>query len=31
MITITRAARTMFEEERRREGKPDLGIQVEFC
>ena len=30
MITITRRARAMFEEERRRQGKPDLGIQVSF-
>ncbi len=30
MITITERARAMFEEERRRQGKPDLGIQVNF-
>ena len=30
MITITGRARAMFEEERRRQGKPDLGIQVNF-
>ena len=30
MITITPTARAMFEEERRRQGKPDLGIQVSF-
>lgn len=30
MITITAQARVKFEEERRRQGKPDLGIQVNF-
>ncbi len=30
MITITEHARAMFEEERRRQGKPGLGIQVNF-
>ncbi len=30
MITITAQARVKFEEERRRQGKPDLGIQVSF-
>ena len=30
MITITERARAMFEEERRRQGKPALGIQVTF-
>jgi len=30
MITITPTARAMFEEERRRQGKPELGIQVSF-
>jgi len=30
MITITAGARVKFEEERRRQGKPDLGIQISF-
>jgi Fe-S cluster assembly iron-binding protein IscA len=30
VITITARARAMFEEERRRQGKPDLGIQISF-
>ncbi len=30
MITISERARAMFEEERRRQGKPGLGIQVSF-
>ena len=30
MITITERARTMFEQGRRRQGKPDLGIQISF-
>lgn len=30
MITISPQARVRFEEERRRKGKPDLGIQVNF-
>jgi Fe-S cluster assembly iron-binding protein IscA len=30
MITITGRARAMFDEERRRQGKPDLGIQISF-
>jgi len=30
VITITAQARIKFEEERRRQGKPDLGIQVSF-
>jgi Fe-S cluster assembly iron-binding protein IscA len=30
VITITAQARVKFEEERRRQGKPDLGIQVNF-
>ena len=30
MFTITPTARAMFEEERRRQGKPELGIQVSF-
>ena len=29
-ITITRQAQAMFEEERRRQRKPDLGIQIGF-
>ncbi len=29
-MTITREARTQFEEERRRQGKPALGIQIAF-
>jgi Fe-S cluster assembly iron-binding protein IscA len=29
-IRITGQARAMFEEERRRQGKPDLGIQISF-
>jgi hypothetical protein len=31
MITITPLAGAKFEGERRRQGKPDVGIQVEFC
>ena len=30
MITITRRALGMFEEERQRLGKPDLGVQISF-
>ncbi len=30
LITITGQARAMFEEERRRQEKPDLGIQISF-
>ncbi len=30
MITITGRARAMFEVERRRQGKPELGIQISF-
>jgi Fe-S cluster assembly iron-binding protein IscA len=30
VITISPKARDMFEEERRRQGKPDLGVQVSF-
>jgi Fe-S cluster assembly iron-binding protein IscA len=30
VITISPQARVKFEEERRRQGKPDLGIQVSF-
>jgi len=30
MITITRRGRAMFEEERRRQRKPALGIQIGF-
>lgn len=30
MITITPLARAIFEEERRRLGRPDLGIQISF-
>ncbi len=30
MIEFTPHARTMFEEERRRQGRPDLGVQVSF-
>ena len=30
LITIAGRARAMFEEERRRQGKPDLGIQISF-
>lgn len=30
LITITERARAMFEEERRQQGKPDLGIQISF-
>ncbi len=30
MIEITGQARAMFEEERRRQGKPGLGIQISF-
>lgn len=29
-ITIAERARTMFDEERRRQEKPDLGIQITF-
>jgi iron-sulfur cluster assembly protein len=29
-ITVTGRARAMFEEERRRQGKPKLGIQIGF-
>ena len=30
MIEISERARGMFDEERRRQGKPDLGIQISF-
>jgi Fe-S cluster assembly iron-binding protein IscA len=30
MIAISGLAREMFEEERERQGKPDLGIQINF-
>jgi len=30
MIEISERARTMFDEERRRQGKPDLGVQISF-
>ncbi len=30
MIEISERARRMFDEERRRQGKPDLGIQISF-
>jgi Fe-S cluster assembly iron-binding protein IscA len=29
-MTISRRARAMFEEERRRQGKPGLGVQISF-